>query len=49
MSSLEKIGLALVGAAMLYTAVAPESQTVKLAGALGNVWTTSLKVVTGQV
>ncbi len=49
MSSLEKVALALVGAAMFYTAVAPENQTVRLVGAISGLWNTSLKTVTGQV
>lgn len=48
MNTLEKVALALVGAGMLYTAVAPRNQTAKVATALGNIWTSSLKIVTGQ-
>jgi hypothetical protein len=37
-----------VFAAMFYTAVAPDSQTNKIAGTLFGGWNSTLKVLTGQ-
>lgn len=37
-----------VGAAMFYTAVAPNSQAPKLAQIGGNFWVSVLKTLTGQ-
>lgn len=48
MNTVQKIGLAFVGAAMFYTAVAPKNQTAKVLSAGGKIWTTSLALVTGQ-
>lgn len=48
MNTIEKLGLALVGGAMLYTAVAPRNQTAKVIGAVSSLWNTSLKTITGQ-
>lgn len=48
MSTLEKVALAIVGVAALYTAVAPDHHTAQVATAFGGVFTNALKVATGR-
>jgi len=45
----ERIGVMFVGAAMFYTAVAPDNQTAKVIGAISSFFNGALRIVTGQV
>jgi hypothetical protein len=47
-NTIQKVALALVGAAVFYTAVAPESQTVRLSDSIFRGYNSLLKTVTGQ-
>lgn len=47
-SSLEKIGMAIIGVALVTTLILPGRQTPAVATALGNVFTGSLKTAMGR-
>lgn len=48
MTTIQKLGLGLIGGAMLYTAVAPDNQTAKVIDAFSGLWNGSLRIITGQ-